>query len=927
MKNVLNIFIFILLIIIALQAQSQNEPYFKNGIYNSSIPNPNEIIGFEIGERPVRYSEAVEYIKELSRVSEKVDLFKAGETHQGRKLYYLTITSPENKSNIKSIKENIQKLADPRKLESETEANRIIEESPAVAMMMYSIHGNESSGTDAAMQLAYQLAAGTDETTKYILENLIVIIYPMENPDGRERFNNQLQTWSGKIKTYDTQSYPHSGVWPSARTNHYHFDLNRDWFILSQPESRSRVKVLLEWNPQLVVDAHEMGSFNTFLFYPPREPINPNLHKKIKKWWTHFAAEQSAEFDKYGWSYYTGEWLEEWYPGYGSSYPSYHGAVSILYEQARTSGLSVKQPAGTVLTFRESVHHQFVSSLANLKTTASKKDELLNDFYSIKKEALNKSLRENSEAFIINNNGNQSRVNKLAEVLTYQGIDVFKTEEHFTVTDMKDNRGKKTAKIKLEPGSLIIPVKQPAQNLIWAILEFDVRMDNNFLKSERESLIKGEGTRLYEISAWSMSMAYGLNAYISGKIPSVKKHKFVNKKLTEGKIVKPNPAFGYLISYKDDNAVRVLIKLLEKGLKVRAAEKNFSVEGKFFERGTLLLRKNENDSELEKHLTNAAEEFGINIYGVNTALSQTGSDLGGGYFTLLHNPRTAILVGNSINLYNFGATWFTLDNEYELKTSLLRIENLRGYDLRKYNVIILPAVWGGKSALMNMLTKSGTKKLKDWMNDGGTLISIGSSSAALADTSSKFSKVSLRRQALDKLEDYSRAMENENFKNITIDSLEIWEGTSETISKTKATKDKVDLNLLKEKDANNIKFMPRGTILNVDLNEESWLTFGVGSSVPAMLYSNYSLLSKNPVQTVGRFADEKNIRLSGLIWKEAKERLANTAYLTREKIGNGQLILFAGEPNFRAYFHGTTRLLLNAILFGPGFGANQTVEF
>ncbi len=927
MKKFLNIFIFILFIITAPQAQTQNEPYFKNGIYDSSIPNPNTIIGFEIGERPVRYSETVEYIKELSRVSGKVDLFEVGETHQGRKLYYLIITSPENKSNIKSIKENIQKLADPRKLESETEANRIIEESPAVAMMMYSIHGNESSGTDAAMQLAYQLAAGTDETTKSILDNLIVIIYPMENPDGRERFNNQLQSWSGKIKTYDTQSYPHSGVWPSARTNHYHFDLNRDWFILSQPESRSRVKVLLEWNPQLVVDAHEMGSFSTFLFNPPREPINPNLHKKIKKWWTHFAAEQSAEFDKYGWSYYTGEWLEEWYPGFGSSYPSYHGAISILYEQARTSGLSVKQPAGTVLTFRESVHHQFISSLANLKTTASKKEEILNDFYSIKKEALNKSLRENSEAFIINNDGNQSRINKLAEVLTYQGIDVFKTEENFTATDMKDNQGKKTTAIKLEPGSLIIPVKQPAQNLIWAILEFDVRMDNNFLKSERESLIKGEGTRLYEVSAWSMSMAYGFKAYISGKIPSVKKHKFVNQKLTEGKIVKANPAFGYLINYNDDNAVRVLIKLLEKGLKVRTAEKKFSVEGKLFERGTLLLRKNENDSQLEKHLTNAAEEFGINIYGVNTALSQTGSDLGGGYFTLLHNPQTAILVGNSINLYNFGATWFTLDNEYGLKTSLLRIENLRRYDLRKYNVIILPAVWGGKSALMNMLTKSGTKKLKDWMNDGGTLISIGSSSAALADTSSKFSKVSLRRQALNKLDDYSRAMENENFKNVTIDSLEIWEGTSETISTKKATKDKVDLNLLKEKDANNIKFMPRGTILNVDLNEESWLTYGVGSSVPAILYSNYSLLSKTPVQTIGRFADEKNIRLSGLIWKEAKERLANTAYLTREKIGNGQLILFAGEPNFRAYFHGTTRLLLNAILFGPGFGANQPVEF
>jgi len=366
---------------------------------------------------------------------------------------------------------------------------------------------------------------------------------------------------------------------------------------------------------------------------------------------------------------------------------------------------------------------------------------------------------------------------------------------------------------------------------------------------------------------------------------------------------------------------------LERGLKVRSAQKNFSVEGQSFKRGTLLLRKNENDNELYNHLQKIAKDYGIKIYSVNTALSQGGSDLGGGYFSLLQKPKTAILVGTSSNIYNFGATWFTLDNEYGLRTTLLRMENIKWYDLRKYNVIVLPAVWGGNNTVMKMLSKTGLKKLKDWVKDGGTLISLGSSSNALSDTTSDFSKVRLRRQSLGKLEVYERAIANENFNDVTIDSIKLWEGSMHSVPNKKVNPIVANLALLKEKDENNVKFMPRGTILNVNLNDESWLTYGVGKKVPAILYSNYSLLSKNPVQTIGRFGDFKNIRLSGLMWPEAKERLVNSAYLTREKLGNGQLVMFAGEPNFRAYFHGTTRLLLNAVILGPGLGAKQSVEF
>jgi hypothetical protein len=636
MKNYL--LIFSLLICSIITAQQTKIPFYANGTYDTSIPALLEITGFELGERPTRYHETVSYIKALAEKSPLVNLYEQGETHQGRKLYYLTITSAKNNSNIEKIKTDISKLADPRKLTSGSEANDIIESSPAVAVMMYSIHGNEASGTDASLQLAYQLAAGTDEATKKLLDDLVIVIYPMENPDGRERFNGQMETWNGRAKISDTQSLPHSGVWPSGRTNHYHFDLNRDWFILSQPESISRVKTILEWNPQLVVDAHEMGSFSSFLFNPPREPINPNMDRRIVNAWDLYAADHAKAFDEYGWSYYTREWLEEWYPGYGSSWPSYGGAVAILYEQARTSGLTVKRPDGQELSFRESVHHQFISSLANLKTLADNRMKMLKDFYEINRDALSKSRADGVTSFIIDPADNPTRAKKLAEVLALQGIEVYKNDNKLSING-RSYWDKKSGSHSLSNGAYIIPVNQPRQDLVNAIFEFDTRMNNYFLETERENIEKGKGTRLYEVSSWSMPLAYGVNAFASSEKPYGDKVSVTERKSVKGTLINSGAKYGYVIEYKDDNAIDALLMLFEKELKIQSAEKPFTVDGNSFERGTLLLRNIENPGMAESDLAAIAEKSGVDVIGVNTALAQKGTDLGGSNFTLLENQK------------------------------------------------------------------------------------------------------------------------------------------------------------------------------------------------------------------------------------------------------------------------------------------------
>jgi hypothetical protein len=401
---------------------------------------------------------------------------------------------------------------------------------------------------------------------------------------------------------------------------------------------------------------------------------------------------------------------------------------------------------------------------------------------------------------------------------------------------------------------------------------------------------------------------------------------------TVSQVINPRPAYGFVIDYNDDNAVHTLLKLFDADYIVRVAEKPFRVDGNSFPRGSLLLRLNENPSSLRDEISPISEQTSVTVYGINTAHSQDGPDLGGNEFQLLTAPRIAVLTGPDINMYDFGAIWYLLDYELKYRYSILNYDYFNQLDLRKYNVLILPTTWGGAEAYQQIFKKNGIGKLKEWVTAGGTLIGIENGAAFLADSATGLSKVKLYRQALKKLSLYASAVEQEReIGEVEIDSLAIWEGkpiissqSDTTQKKSKTAKDEKSLAL---KDERQRLFMPRGAIMAVELDENHWLNFGVGDNVPALLYSSYAFLAKMPVQTAGRFNSADRLRLSGLLWPEARERWENTAYLTREAMGNGQIILFAGEPNFRSYFYGTGRMLINSMLLGPGFGTQQPVAW
>ena len=363
--------------------------FMAGGTYDPSVPTPESVLGFPMGTRPVRYEEMWRYLATLDTASPRVAVLPYAKSHEGRALIYVAIGTESRLANLEAVQEAAAKWADPRaSLPAEPPADL-----PLVAWLGYAIHGDELSSTDAALQLVYQLAAGTDSVTQRIRDRVLVCIDPSQNPDGRERFLAQMQAFAGRVPNPDDQSLQHQGFWPWGRVNHYLFDLNRDWIYVVNPESQGRVRAVTGWKPQLVVDSHEMGWDDTYLFSPAREPFNPHLPALMRPWAHVFSRDQAAAFDRRGWSYYTREWNEEFFPGYGSSWAAYHGAVGILYEQAGTDGSLVRQPDGNVLTFRDAVAHQFTSSITNLDTAARNRAVLLRDARLSRRAALDAGSR------------------------------------------------------------------------------------------------------------------------------------------------------------------------------------------------------------------------------------------------------------------------------------------------------------------------------------------------------------------------------------------------------------------------------------------------------------------------------------------------------------------------------------------------------
>jgi len=898
-------------------------PLFPGGTYFPDVPTPASVLGFPVGSRPAEHREVMEYLKRLDTASDRMILEIQGRTYEGRELIQAIISAPENLARLEEIKTDIGKLANPEGLTS-AEVERIVTGSPAVFWAGYSIHGDELSGTDAAIQIAYQLAAGTDTLTEAILKNLILIIDPMENPDGRDRFLAQMKSLNTVVPSVDAGSLQHGGFWPWGRTNHYWFDLNRDWFSIVHPETRARVQTIIDWHPQVVVDAHEMGIYSNFLFSPPREPYHPTMTANLRKWWKRFSADQAAALDQYGWRYYTRDWHEEWFPGFAASWSVYTGAVGILYEQARVEGKSAKQPDQHILTFGETVHHQFISSLANMQTAAFHHEQLLRDYYADKLAAINGE----AGAYLIEPGDNPGLLNRFIEIMHTQGVEVLQSTESFPAT-VQSYWDKTKISRRFPERTIIIRKNQPQGNLVRTILNFDPRLPDSILTEERKSLLRDGRSEIYDLTAWSPLPAYGLKAYEYDGELNARAEPAKAIEIPAGRIIGTNAAQGYALRTPAEHEIAALVELFKTDLVLRAAHKEFTVDGRFFPRGSVIIAHKRNPQQTRDIVQEIAAKTGADFYALSSGLVSAGADLGSGEYELLVPPKIALVVGQPTDYTSAGSIWHLLDQRLQISHSLLDISQFMYADIAKYNVLILPNAWGGSSGYERLLGKGGISNLRGWVQDGGTLVAIGAGAAFCVDTATGLSQVRQRQQVLDRLQEYDDALKKEKAaERMDISDMDVW-GPPAAASKGQPppAMPPARFDQLKKKDEEGQLFAPRGAIVRIDLDDREWLSFGLGDKVPAMMYTDYALMAKWPVHTVGRYGSEQTIRVSGLLWPEARERWAETAYLTRETLGKGQIILIAGEPTFRGYFHGTERLLINAVLFGPSLGARRSLPW
>ena len=954
---------------------------FPDARFDPRIPTQRQVIGIDPGARPLRHAELLAYLRALDEASPRCRLETYSRSHEGRELVYLAIGDEATIATLDDFRAAHARRLDPRGRDASADAG-VLEPAKAVAWMAYSIHGDELSSADAAAVLAYRLVAGEDDEATRLRRDLVVLIDPCENPDGRERYLAQTVSFAHAVPNADTEDLSHTTVWPWGRGNHYLFDLNRDWFSLVQPESQ-RSGVIASWNAQLVVDSHEMGADESYLFSPPRHPFNPYQPARSEKWGERFAADQARALDSLGFPYYTREWNEEFFPGYGSSWASYLGAIGILYEMSSTDGTLVKKRDGSTRTYPEAVQHQLTSSLANLTTLSTNRRDVLSDYVGHRREVSARAGREWPAAWVLPRGRHPQRTDALARLLRAQGIDVLGPRAGTVrVGGLRDARtGEPGPATGFSGGVYLVPLDQPAGALVRQLLDPHIPMEARFLREEREYFERGRGTRLYEVTAWSLPLAYDVEAYwthekpsadwIAGEIP-----------VAQGSLVTARDPVAYVVDGIAEGAPPALADLLQRGIPVRVAEKPFRVADREWLRGSLVVRREGAPADVERQLAEIAERRAIEVRAVTTSYGGEGPDLGGSYFHSLVAPRIGVLTGWPVSPSDYGAIWHLLDEVVSMRFNGIDVGRFASTDLGRYNVLVFPPSIGVDYRAV--IGTSGVESLVRWVEAGGTAIGIGSGAEFLAATETGLTKARLRAQALathpppvlglgpeavvaggpmradglqvapapKEKEDGARPGPAERRRPRAAEAepqlrqgpydvapllgagarpfadghvqgtpaestVTLAEWLAPFLAPGQSAPGEPDLAWA---DRRLRAFSPRGTFLRAELDRDHWLGWGLSSELPVLATSSDALVAAPPVEVAARYADPGRLHLGGLLWPEAAGRLAQTAYVTREGRGRGQVILFLSPPEFRGWTLGTRRLLANALLLGPGLG-------
>ena len=837
-----------------------------------------DVVGHDFGERITVHHQMESYLRYLAQHSPLVEVVEQGESWEGRQLLLAVITSEANHARLAEIKANARRLGDPRAM-SAGEAASLIESQPAIVYMGGSIHGFELSGAEGVLKLIERVTTRDDAETRSLLDNTVLLLDPMISPDGRDAFAHRNHRSIGREPkaARDDWSNDFNG-WEAIgfRTGHYFFDTNRDWWAHTQRETQARVPTIREWRPQVVIDLHEMGADVEFYFDPPGNPYGPFFPEFARTWFVRFGEAYAEAFDDAGFEYMTRERYNFFYPGYTTSWGSYQGAVGMLYEQGSTRGLAMERADESVRMLADALEQHYTAALTAVRTAAGSRRELLSDYYDGLRDALADG-ETGYVRYLIEPQGNSQLVAELVSLLRRNGIEVGQLTEETRLAGIRDREGTTLSDRNFPASTYVVEASQPLNRLVRALLEPELPISEEFLAEARARVDRDQNPRFYDITAWSLPLLFNLSAFSSTDDRSLAIEAI---EAVEARATLPdgNAAYAYLVDGSQAASLAALIRLKQDGYRAAVTLKPTSIGGEAISSGTVVLRVGQNEASLHQAVREVAERFALEVRAVDTGLSDPGFPaLGSADVLPVRTPAIAMLAGQPVHGYSFGWAWYTLDRQYEVPITVRRVSTIAGRPLHDFDVLVIPHLFSS-SALAARLGEGGVERIKRWVQDGGSLVALGSA-------------VDFVREELG------------------LSALRSWYDATDGGDPDEAT-------------PRAAAYSVPGAILRTEVDLENWLAAGYSEELPVLVNSSRVYLAPEGApdsdkRVVARYTTPETLRLSGHLWPESAERLPHSVFAYEERIGLGRVVLIAEDPNFRAYWRGANRLFLNAVILSP----------
>lgn len=869
-----------------LQAAPAVQELAPGTTYDPAIPTLEQVVGHHPTQEITPPADVVRYMEALAAAApDRTRLLRYAESWEGRPLVALVIGNAERIADLDAIRADLARLADPRGL-SDADVEALVARLPVVTALMHGVHGNEISSSGAAMGEAYHLlAARGDPDVDLVLRESLVVIDPVENPDGRNRFVMQNRMARSRWPTPAPRSAEHDEPWPGGRVNHYLFDLNRDLFVQSQPETRGKVDLFMDFRPHVVVDLHEMGGDATYFFPPTAPPDNPWFGERQVALMDVFGQANAAAFDARGFAYFNRDVYDLFYPGYVDMWPMSHGALGMTYEQASARALTYLKSDGTVMTYGDGVVRHFTAALTTAVTAARNRDRILRDYVAFRRDNVADGLAGPAE-YVLHSAHDPGMAERLARTLVENGIEVHAASGPVRV----DGR---TLPAR---GTYIVPLAQPASRFARDILDPHVPMDTAFVQRQIDRRARRERDEIYDLTAWSQALLWDVEAILVDEAtgaagePVGGMADFWAAETAPGAAATaatrlPAAGVAYLMPWGTATAAAVA-EALREGVRVRAATEPFDLAGRSWAGGTAIVRVDENGSDLAAVLGAVAAKHHAEVVPIDDSYVRRGTSLGSNSVRALREPRVALLYDEPGSTYSTGWARYVLERRYGQRTTAVRTDALGGLILSDYDVIVLPSGnYGGA------LSGSMVDRLRDWMRDGGTLVTMANSSA-WASRAGLLAAETERRGGRAAGTDPPEADTPEQ----PIDYLEAI-GPADEAPEPVA-----------------------GGILRTVVDTTHWLAAGLDGEIGVLVDGDrvFRPLTLDQGTNVVRYADVDDLVLGGVVWEEARPQLAHKAVVMHQPWGRGQIVAFAEDPNYRAYTEAMSLLFMNAVLLGPG---------